>query len=280
MTALYAFAKLVDDWGDTSPRKSHADQAADWHDWIDACCERREDPNNRSRPSFEGLPEACGAIQTALSDTIERFAIPEKHLHEIVDGVTFDLKEPFSIDNREQLDQYCYWVASAVGLACLSIWGCNKPEVYPSAIDCGRAFQLTNILRDIKEDRERGRIYVPRDLLLAHHVDVERWRLGQANGDWHATLQTMIDWARTAYRSGWHVQAALDPDGQRMFSLMWHTYHRLLERIAADLDVVWERRVRLTRFEKTTLYMQHAFTPLYRRRSFRGEINELSSLEK
>jgi 15-cis-phytoene synthase len=222
------------------------------------------------KATIGGLPRACNSIQLALSDTILRFAIPSQYLHEIVEGVAFDLTSPFFIANREQLDRYCYLVASAVGLACLSIWDGNRPEMHPAAIDCGRAFQLTNILRDVKEDRERGRIYVPLDLLAAKNVDSDQWRQGVPSGDWKAAIQTIIEWARTAYRSGWHVQDSLDNDGQRMFSLMWHTYHRLLERVASDLDAVWVRRVRLTRIEKTTLYLQHALTPLYRLRNNEG----------
>ncbi len=274
MTALYAFSKLVDDWGDDNAQSHQANQALDWHNWIEVCSEFAKNPIQHSPASIGTLPDACSSIQLALSDTIDRFAIPKQYLHEIVEGVTFDLTNPFSIEDREQLDRYCYLVASSVGLACLSIWEGNKPDVHAAAIDCGRAFQLTNILRDVKEDRERGRIYVPLDLLVAQDVDVDRWRLGQPSGDWQGALQTMIEWARTAYRSGWHVQAALDTDGQRMFSLMWHTYRRLLERIAADLDAVWVRRVRLTRFEKTSLYLQHAFTPWYRHRSSRGESDD------
>jgi phytoene synthase len=274
MAALYAFAKLVDDWGDSQASTSHSNQAIDWHQWINACCEPANDSSQRETFPIGNIPSDCRTIQLALSDTILRFAIPPQYLHEIVDGVTFDLTNPFSIADREQLDRYCYLVASAVGLACLSIWDGNQPEVHPAAIDCGRAFQLTNILRDVKEDRDRGRIYVPLDLLAAHDVDLELWRQGKPSGDWKSALQTMVEWARTGYRSGWRVQAALDSDGQRMFSLMWQTYHRLLERIASDLDAVWVRRVRLTRLEKTTLYLQHALTPCYRRRSTRGEIDE------
>jgi len=273
MAALYAFSKLVDDWGDTNAQSSDVNQAIDWHNWIDACGNGSVNPTHSSPFPMGTLPDACSSIQLALANTIDRFAIAKQHLHEIVDGVAFDLTNPFSIEDREQLDRYCYLVASAVGLACLSIWEGNQPEVHPAAIDCGRAFQLTNILRDIKEDRERGRIYVPLDLLVAHDVDIERWRSGQTSGDWQAALLTMVERAREAYRSGWHVYAALDNDGQRMFSLMWHTYRQLLERVASDLDAVWVRRVRLTRFEKTTLYLKHAFTPWYRSWS-KGEIDD------
>ncbi len=274
MTALYAFSKLVDDWGDTNAKTSDVNQAIDWHHWIDACGSVEANPVHRSPLAGITLPDACSSIQLALANTIDRFAIPKKYLHEIVDGVTFDLTHPFSMEDRAQLDRYCYLVASAVGLACLCIWEGDEPEVHPAAIDCGRAFQLTNILRDIKEDRERGRIYVPRDLLVSHDVDIERWRSGKTSGNWQAALLEMVGWARMAYRSGWNVRAALDSDGQRMFSLMWHTYRQLLERVASDLDAAWVRRVRLTRYEKATLYVQHAFTPWYRSWSSRDEIHE------
>ena len=205
---------------------------------------------------------------------MDRFTIPKKHLHEIVEGVTLDLANPFLIENREQLEHYCYLVASSVGLACLSIWDGNKSDVHQAAIDCGFAFQLTNILRDVNEDRERGRIYVPRDLLLAYQVEPERWLQGQPNGDWKAVLETLIAWAEDYYSSGRKLIPALNTDGRRMFSLMWETYRRLLKRIACDVDSVWKRRVGLSTIEKSLLYAQHAITPWYRQLSLRYESDD------
>ncbi len=260
MMALYAFARIVDDWGDDISKAPESTQGAEWHDWIDACQKNSLVVSKSLQSAFE----KCESIRIALADTIDRFSIPYQYLHDIVDGVSSDLVGSVSIANREQLDRYCYLVASSVGLACLSIWGGKGTDVDEAAIDCGIAFQLTNILRDVREDGERGRIYVPTDLMVAHNVDPERWKAGQPDGEWRAVLETLVDWARIEYRSGWSVCDALDMDGQRMFSLMWESYRRLLERIANNLDEVWKGRVCLSRFEKTSLYLKHAVTPWYR----------------
>jgi len=260
MMALYAFARVVDDWGDDTSDSPVANQGTEWHDWIDTCRASSLDVPKSRQSSFKKFD----SIRLALADTIDRFSMPIQYLHDLVDGVASDLIGNVSISDREQLDRYCYLVASSVGLACLSIWGGNGTDVDEAAIHCGIAFQLTNILRDVREDGERGRIYVPADLMFAHNVDPERWRAGQPDGDWRAVLETLVGWARIEYRSGWNVFDALDVDGQRMFSLMWESYRRLLERIANNLDTVWERRVCLTRFEKTSLYLKHAVTPWYR----------------
>ncbi len=274
--ALYAFARLVDDWADEADRDSGAVQASYWHEWIDVCSEKQW-PVSSTESTLELrtslLLQECNSIQLALADTIHRFDISKRCLHELIEGAAFDLTGPASIQDRQQLEKYCYLVASSVGLACLSIWGGNKPEIQKAALDCGLAFQLTNILRDVREDSQRDRIYIPQDLLLAHRVDPQSWLSGRPNGDWQAAFRTIIDWARESYRSGWDIQSALDTDGQRMFSLMWHTYRRLLERIAVNPEAVWMRRVRLTTIEKATLYMQHAITPWYRQR-FSGSHND------
>ncbi len=90
------------------------------------------------------------------------------NLHELVDGVAMDDCHEVRIPNQSELDRYCYFVASTIGLACLSIWGGDSEKLRTPAIDCGIAFQLTNILRDVREDAKRNRIYVPTDLLLAN----------------------------------------------------------------------------------------------------------------
>jgi len=264
MMALYAFARLVDDWGDGSEPSTKKARVDQWHDWIERrlVCYLNEE---KALVSPARLPiQECDDIGPALADTIDRFSIPITRLHEIVDGVAFDLSVPVTIDDQPQLERYCYLVASSVGLACLNIWGGNLTKVQQSAIDCGIAFQITNIIRDVLEDSQRGRIYVPRDLLAAHDVDPARWLSGKPNGDWKSALRSLIESAHSRYRSGLKVQAELDVDASRMFSLMWHTYHRLLEELENDLDVVWQRRVSLSLSLKGRLFLQHAFTPWYR----------------
>jgi phytoene synthase len=258
MYALYAFARLVDDWGDSLNTSNIS--AANWHSFVDQVAE-------------EGVSDFVFAdgdlsyqvkrIAPAVCDMIRRFQIPIRHLHEIVDGVAFDLQSEVFIQDEDELDRYCDLVASSVGQACLHIWGCHDPKASESAIACGRAFQLTNILRDVHEDAERGRVYIPRTRFESHRISVEDWKASHPSGDWTALIGALGSKAQNYYQTGYGVLHFLEPDGQRMLSLMWHTYSRLLDRILKNPSDVWKKRVRLSTLEKFQLYLQHAFSPCF-----------------
>src|SRR5206468_2384164 len=117
----------------------------------------------------------------AVADTVARYAIPARYLHAVLDGVESDL-EPRPFETFDELYAYCYRVASAVGLCCLHIWGFRsdggKAEELAEA--CGLALQLTNIVRDVREDAESGRIYLPRDDLRRFGVAPEDLTAAQA----------------------------------------------------------------------------------------------------
>src|SRR5262249_21342385 len=104
-------------------------------------------------------------ISLALSDTVQRFQIQREHLAGIIDGVEMDLSRTHYRTFKELYD-YCYHVASLVGLACIEIFGYRNPSAREYAIDLGIAFQLTNILRDVGEDAQRGRVYLPEEDLV------------------------------------------------------------------------------------------------------------------
>jgi phytoene synthase len=155
-------------------------------------------------------------------------------------------------------------VASAVGLACLHIWEFEGPLPEKAAIDLGLAFQLTNILRDIAEDAQRGRIYLPRQHYESHGLCEDD--LLQPRGD-DRLCQLISDEVKRAerlYQSGWQVWDSLSADGRPMFSMMWRTYRQLLDRIADDPRAVADRRIRLSSRERLTLVSQHFLPPLFR----------------
>lgn len=260
MYALYAFARLVDDWVD-SPYASNI-TAANWHSFVDLVADARASDFVLGDGE---LRYQADRMAPALSDTIRRFQIPIRHLHEIIDGVTCDLQSAVFIQDQDELDRYCDLVASSVGQACLYIWGCRDPKARESAIACGRAFQITNILRDVREDAERGRIYIPRTSFDQHHVSVEDWKASCPSGDWTALIDTLGYKAKEYYQVGYRVMDFLELDGQRMLSLMWHTYSRLLDRVLENPGKVWQERIRLSTREKIQVYLQHAFSPCYSR---------------
>ncbi|HEY2895309.1 MAG TPA: phytoene/squalene synthase family protein, partial [Pirellulales bacterium] len=147
MCALYAFLRRTDDLGDSAaPAAERRGALVDWrHALVECQAGIYADP-----------------ILPALAHTVRTFSIPLEYLHAVIDGIETDL-EPVAYESFDQLEEYCYRVASVVGLACLRIWGSIHPSAERPARQCGIAFQLTNILRDLGEDAARGRVYLPRE---------------------------------------------------------------------------------------------------------------------
>ncbi len=293
MTALYAFARLADDATDDSIDYASLHDATAggwsaeaWHDWIDSL----------SSDAVPGIaaPNCLDPIRLALADSVFNFSIPIETLHDIVRGVDTDTvhsqRGPASRLVQEsnpairmkdwgETTVYCHRVASSVGIACLSIWAKTigepaSPAITQAALDCGVAFQMTNILRDIAEDSHRNRIYLPEDELVRFRIDSGRWVGLQNNpdlralnglGDWRGLIRLQIERTKAMYESGWQVADSISLDGQRMFSLMWHSYRQLLSTIEKAPESIWQSRVQLTKLEKCRLVGQHCFTPAFKR---------------
>jgi len=185
-------------------------------------------------------------------------------LLEIIDGVLAD-QQKNRFDTFEQLEHYCYLVASAVGIACLHIWGFRSPLPKQAAVDCGLAFQLTNILRDISEDAGRGRIYLPRQHYEQHGLEEDDLLHPRRDARLRCLVLDETQRAAELFVSGWRVHGSLDDDGQRIFSMMWRTYRALLQKIMDDPDAVVTRRVSLGMSQRLELVSRHFFRPLYRR---------------
>jgi len=276
MHALYAFARFTDDLGDCDAPVSIRKRWLHWWRQATALALLSDDPNRPlSLPTDSPAHGAPGGYQPhlhlnatrllpAIADTAQQFGIPSQHLLEIIDGVLAD-QQKTRFDTFEQLEHYCYLVASAVGLCCLYIWEFREPLPLAAAVDCGVAFQLTNILRDIREDAQRGRIYLPRQHWQQHGLCEDD--LLDLRGD--KRLQCLIidesNRAEILFQSGWQIWDQIHPDGQPMFSMMWRTYRRLLERIQADPGAVALRRVRLSFSDRVNLVTHHFVPPLFRR---------------
>jgi len=215
MEALYAFARRTDDLGDS--------QAAE---------ETKRAELLRWRDSFaEALAGATSdPLLPAVVDTMGRFDIPPRYFLEIIDGVQRDLS-PIAHATFADLREYCYLVASAVGLACVHIWGFKSGAVFAPAIECGVAFQLTNILRDLREDAEQGRVYLPVEDL--QRFDVNGDDLLHAANPAGLTGLLDLEFQRTsaAYEKAAETANHLAPDGQRIFSLMFRTYRGLFDEL-------------------------------------------------
>ncbi|MDV6032640.1 MAG: squalene/phytoene synthase family protein [Phycisphaera sp. RhM] len=274
MCALYAFARITDDIGDCDEPAALRTRWLDWWRQTTALNLISDTPVDHV-PLSPGLADDTSdwpidlfrhakEIMPALRDTTRRFQIPTRYLLEIVDGVLAD-QQKTRFDTYEQLEHYCYLVASAVGLACLHIWEFDAPLPMRAAVDCGLAFQLTNILRDISEDAQRGRIYLPRQHFAQHGLCEDDLLEPRPDDRLVCLIEDEIRRAKTLYVSGWQVWDSLGPDGRPMFSMMWRTYRRLLDRIAENPRAVATRRVELSTATKLGLVSQHFLKPIFHR---------------
>lgn len=234
MCALYAFLRRTDDLGDSSASASERRTSlAAWRESL--------------ARSLKG--EYDDPLLPALSDTIREFDVPLAHLEEVIDGVEMDL-EPRGYATFAELEQYCHRVASAVGLACLKIWGCTRPRVEEPARRCGVAFQLTNILRDLKEDAAQNRIYLPREDFERFGYTPDDLRRGVRDDRFRRLMRFEIERAEKYYADGAELVHSLSPDGKRIFGSMVAVYRALLDEIKRLDGDVLTRRVRLSTWQK------------------------------
>ena len=177
----------------------------------------------------------------------KRYRIPPKHLHEVIDGVESDF-EPAQFATFDELYQYCYRVASAVGLCCISIWGYRGGQAKEFAEAAGIAFQLTNILRDLGEDLDRGRVYLSAEDSERFQCPPPAWR--QRGPEFREMMRFQVERAREYYEKAEMLTPCLDSSGRAVFQVMMGIYRGLLEEIVhRDYDVFTER-VRLSLWRK------------------------------
>jgi phytoene synthase len=257
LCAVYAFMRRCDDLSDDSslpPRERRSRLEA----WLDAfhhaqAGEPTDDP-----------------ILLALTDTQRRYQIPSEFLDQLAFGTLMDVPDANG-DDRDQaatapgsgpavqyrtfkdLYLYCYHVASVVGLVCIKIFGYRDAAAEDLAERCGIAFQLTNIIRDVKEDAALGRVYLPLE-------DLQRFEFSP--GDLLGTpdrtrLRSLLameaDRARDFYKSGHQLIALVNEDSQPALWVLVTIYQRLLEKIAQRQYDVFSEKIRLTTFEKVSV---------------------------
>lgn len=265
MEALYAFLRHTDDLGD-SPRPDGArrESLVRWRAKMERGLHGQLEPCDL-RPTPEGddlllNDPTDGLILPALAHAVRSFDVPEKHLHEVIDGVEMDLNRR-RYETFADLEVYCRRVASAVGLACIHVWGFRGDEAIAPATASGVAFQLTNILRDLKEDAGRGRVYLPLADLRACDYSAEELLRGVLDRRFDRLVRLEVERAEELYSQGAELFDYLHRPGRRIFGMMVATYHRLLRRIARRPREAYARRVRLGRFEKLRIAARWALWP-------------------
>lgn len=260
MCTLYAFCRVTDDIGDDPglDAAQRRKQLNEWQSRFESACSPREpvpappglrsdhgqDLRDSGATSRSGEHvDRCAGLP-ALSELIERRRIPLQHLLEIIEGVRRDLTG-LSIETFDDLQDYCYHVAGAVGMCCLYVWGFESDDALPLAVDCGLAFQLTNILRDVGEDAAHGRIYLPAEDLRRFNVEVDNLRNGINNRDFQQLMKFQTRRARSYYSRALNLHDHVSSNGRPILSAMLRLYGGLLERLEQQEFPVLERRVRL-----------------------------------
>jgi phytoene synthase len=258
MEALYAFLRHTDDLADDATTvTSRREALAAWRAALEQVLAAGASPTEcLARSGDAGL----SPILPALADTVARFAIPTDHLFAVIDGVEMDLDHS-RYESFTQLEPYCQRVASAVGLACIHIWGFRGPGAVAPARDAGIALQLTNILRDIREDLGMGRLYLPLADLRECGYSVEDLCRGTTNASFFRLMRLEVERAEQFYGQGAELMDWLDSSGQRIFGLMMATYRSLLRKIAARPAAVFQRPVRLSRLQKLCLATRWSILP-------------------
>jgi phytoene synthase len=236
MCALYAFLRRADDWGDAP---APADQR---RVGLEALRASLLAALGEGRFDDDCLP--------ALADTIHRFGVPPDCLLAVLDGIEMDL-EPRRYATFAELAVYCRRVASVVGRACVHVWGFEGGEESLALADqCGLAFQLTNILRDLKEDAAAGRVYLPLEDLVCFRCAPEELLAGACDERVRELVRFEIARAEEFYRSGARLAERLSADGKPVFGAMLATYRSLLSEIRRRDGDVFGPRVRLAAWRK------------------------------
>ncbi|MGH7815074.1 MAG: presqualene diphosphate synthase HpnD [Candidatus Binataceae bacterium] len=229
LNAVYAFCRFIDDIADDESIREPAKMLERWREELDRV--------------FAGAPTR--PVSRALADSVRRFDILRAPFDEIIAGVEMDLTRK-RYETFDDLRLYCYRVASAVGLVCIEIFGCNSPAGKIYAENLGIAFQLTNIIRDVREDSRRGRIYLPLEDLRRFGVAEDEILRGVYSLNFANLMESQARRAREFYTAAQLAIAPEDRPALLAAEAMRLIYGAILERIIASNYRVLDRRVTLS----------------------------------
>lgn len=230
---FYDFCRTVDDIADDPDRS-----AVEKRHWLDRW----------KSASLSELP-------LDFADLIQRRSLDPNLWREIILGVEMDI-EPRRFETMEALRAYCWRVACAVGLVSIEIFGCRDPVSKVYAVHLGQALQLTNILRDVKEDAALGRIYLPLEDLRRFEVSEDSLLAGRPSGDFVGLMSFEAGRAQKEFRMAREILPSSDRQALGPARIMQASYERILSRLIADGYQVFQKRYRLASWEKGWLLVQ------------------------
>jgi phytoene synthase len=236
MCAMYAFMRYCDDLSDEAGAAT-----------IETMRQWRADLDKALAGDFGPHP-----VWPAFHHAVTRYKVPHAYFHHMIDGVSSDLA-PQTIATFEDLYQYCYRVASVVGLAIVHIFGFDDKKALELAEKCGIAFQLTNILRDVQEDIDLGRLYLPAE-------DLERFNVPPRKISYTPGFVALMRFeaarARAYYQEAMPLIKMVHPESRASLWALIQIYYRLLGRMEAKQFRVLDQRIRLSTPEKAWLVIE------------------------
>lgn len=246
MCAIYAFMRECDDLSDEPSSGENSGALESWRAEMSAVL---------------AGGEGVHPIWPAFRDAVSRFQIPHLYFHEMIDGVSSDLAAR-RMQTFDELYKYCYQVASVVGLTIIHIFGFDDPKALELAEKCGIAFQLTNILRDVREDAERGRVYLPAEDLRRFNVDPSEFlRSSSVGAHFQALMGFEAARARAYYDESAPLVGMVRRQSRPSLWALIEIYSRLLKRIDASGFDVLRRRIRLSGAEKIWILVRAMLRP-------------------
>ncbi len=252
--ALYAFCREVDDVVDECSDPGLARIKLQW--WRDEVSK-----------IFEGEPTQ--PVAQALKQSVKKFNLPLEHFLEIIDGMEMDLNQ-VRYRSFKELQLYCYRVASVVGLMAAEIFGFEDRQTLDYALNLGLAFQLTNIVRDVREDAMLGRIYLPADELAKFSVSEQDILSGQQTEAVTQLIQFQAQRAHEYYQKAFELLPESDRFKQRSGIIMAAIYQATLAEIEKDNYNVLKHRIKLTPLRKLWLAWKTARSEKRRSKSFKA----------
>ena len=233
MRRVYDFCRYTDDLVDEDAVTSKQELLAEWREEVEAC--------------YKGT--ATHPVMQALENTVREFHIPKEYLFKLINGVEMDLHKA-RYETFQELQEYCYAVASVVGLISIQVFGFKHEQTREYAINLGYALQLTNILRDIKQDAAKNRIYLPLEDLRKFGYDEQSLLSFRYDEKFIALMKFETDRARNYYLK---ARALLVPDERPSMvaaEIMDGIYFRILDKIEREKYNVFAKRIRISNLQK------------------------------